>query len=144
MKSPFNFEHIRPKDGEALSEWFVRVIERAISESKGRVGRIRYALHEMERMARDEGRLDGKREVQQRMDAETAALSKRIADLELMLRGSVSRIDAEAERQAAAKAMRNRCSDAVMDYGCAPNNASEAIDALSLPKPLWTETVRSK
>ncbi|TIN10400.1 hypothetical protein [Mesorhizobium sp.] len=144
MKSPYNFDHIRQKDGEPLTEWFVRVIEWAISESKGRVGRIRYALHELEELARDEGRTDGSREVQQKMDAETVRLRKRIADLELMLRGSVSKIDAEAERQAAAEAMRYRAEERAMDHGCVPNNTSEAISALTLPKPLWTETVRPK
>ncbi|TPK18075.1 hypothetical protein [Mesorhizobium sp. B2-5-7] len=144
MRDSYDYLHIRPKDGESLSLWFTRVIECAISDSKGRQGRIRGALHDLERMAREEGMAEGRREVQQLMDTETARLGKRITDLELMLRGSVSKIDAEAERQEAARAMRNRCSDAAMDYGCVPNNTSEAIYALPLPKPLFTQTVRPK
>ncbi|MBZ9873477.1 hypothetical protein LB542_21840 [Mesorhizobium sp. BR1-1-9] len=144
MKDSYDYSHIRPKDGESLSVWFTRVIEWAISESKGRQGRIRSALHDLERMAREEGKAEGRREVQALMDIETAKLNKRITTLDLSLRGTVSRIDAEAERQAAAKGMRNRAEEKAMNYGCVPNNTSEAIAALKLPDPLWTETVRPK
>ncbi|MBZ9980412.1 hypothetical protein LB521_04525 [Mesorhizobium sp. BR-1-1-8] len=145
MKARFDFSHIRTKVGESLAEYFTRVVEGwALAESKGRVGRIRYVLHQMERSVRDEGRIEGRREVQQLMDLETARLMKRIADLEVMLRHSVSRIDAEEARQQAALAMRNKASDQAEDIYGAPTSTSVAIDDLRPPKPLWTETVRPK
>ncbi|RJT32784.1 hypothetical protein D3227_25635 [Mesorhizobium waimense] len=144
MKAPYNFDHIRSKNGEPLTEWFVRIIEWAISESKGSQGRIRYALHQLERMARDEGIAEGRREVQARMDMETAKLRKRIADLDLFLKASVSRIEAEEARQKAAEGMRNRASERAETKHGVPTNTSDAIDNLSLPKPLFTNTVRPK
>jgi hypothetical protein len=144
MKSPYSFDHIRPKDGESLTNWFVRVMEWAISESKGREGRIRQALHAMEGLARDDERAAARREAEDRLKRETEPLHKRIAELELMLRGTVSKTEAEAACQAVAEAMRNKAEFAAMDMGEIPNSLSEAIGALPFPKPRWTKSVCPK
>ncbi|TGR33016.1 MULTISPECIES: hypothetical protein [unclassified Mesorhizobium] len=142
MRSPYSFDHIRQKDGEPLTEWFVRVVEWAIAESKGRVGRIRYALHAFEGLARDEERAAVQREADARLKRETEPLQKRIAELEHMLRGTVSKTDAEAMWVAAAEAMRNKAEFFAMDLGEIPNSLSEAIGALPLPKLRWISTTR--
>lgn len=144
MKSPFNFDHIRRRDGDSLTNWFVRVIEWAISDSSGREGRIRHALHEMERLAREDSRILAKREADDHLKQETEPLHKRIAELELMLRGTVSRKEAEAACEAVALAMRNKAEFAAMNPDDTPTPMSEAIGALGFPKPRWGETVRPK
>lgn len=142
MKSPYSFDHIRQKDGEPLTEWFVRVIGWAIAESKGREGRIRYALHAMDGLARDDERAATQRDADARLKRETELLQKRIAELELMLRGMVSRTEAEAVCHAVAEAMRNKAEFFAMDMGEIPNSLSEAIGALPLPKPRWITAKR--
>lgn len=144
MKHAYSFDHIRQKDGEPLTEWFVRVIGWAIAESKGREGRIRNALHEMEGIARDDERAVAQREVEARLKRETEPLHRRIAELELMLRGTVSKTVAEAMCTAAAEAMRNKAEFFAMDMGEVPNSLSEAIAALPLPKPRWTKSACPK
>lgn len=47
-----------------------------------------------------------------------------------------------SKQRQAAEGMRNRAAERAMNYGCVPNDTSEAIENLPLPKPLWTETVR--
>lgn len=142
MKRPYSFSHIRQKDGEPLSGWFVRVIEWAISESSGREGRIRFALHEMERLAHDDSRQAARREADDHLKRETEPLHKRIAELELMLRGTVSRIDAEAACESVALAMRNKAEFAAMNPDDTPTPTSEAIAALPLPKTRWAKAAR--
>lgn len=144
MKHAYNFDHIRQKDGESLTNWFVRVIEWAISESKGREARIRAALHRLEGLARAEGKAEGTREADERHKVETTKLQARIAELELYLRHSVSKIAAEEARHEAARAMRNKASDQAEWPDGSITPTSNAIDNLPLPKPLWTETVRPK
>ena len=139
-----DFSHIRSKDGEPPSEYFTRVVEGwAVAQGKGRVARIQYVLQHLERAARDEGRAEAKHEAEDRHSKETTVLNKRIAELEAMLRASVSKIDAEEARRKAAIGMRTRASD-LAEYAIdgGPNYLSVEIDGLPLPKPLWTETTR--
>jgi hypothetical protein len=142
VREKFSFAHIRPKDGEALADYYTRVIEWAIAEGAGRRGRIRHALHQIEREAHDNGRSEAERAASLRLESETAALRKQIAELNMLLGASVSKIDAEAERQRAAAGMRNRASALAEGEHGIPNELSVAIDNLSDPRPLWTETVR--
>src|SRR4051794_34995333 len=108
MKHPYKFDHIRQKLGEPLSEWFVRVIGWAIAESKGREARIRAALHRLETLAYEAGHTDGLRKANAARKQEAVKLQERIAELELYARHSVSKVDAEEARRAAAVAMRNK------------------------------------
>ncbi|MER9883115.1 hypothetical protein [Mesorhizobium sp. M0118] len=144
MKHPYSFDHIRQKDGEPLTEWFVRVIGWAIAESKGREARIREALHTMEYLAYEAGQTEGLRKADVARKQETAKLHERIAELELYLRHSVSKIEAEQARKQAAIAMRNKASDRAEWPDGSTTPTSDAIDNLSLPRPIWTTTVRQK
>lgn len=143
MKQKYSFDHIRQKDGESLAEWFVRVIGWAIADSKGRDGRIRYALHHLEQLAHNQGRVEAFSEAKETHERDTDALQKKIDGLEAMLRRSVSKVEAEEARQKAAIAMRLRASLLAEDLDGMPNSLSEEIYALPLPKPLWTEAKRA-
>ncbi|EHK56792.1 hypothetical protein [Allomesorhizobium alhagi] len=144
MKAPYDYSHIRQKDGESLAEYFTRVVaDWAVAESKGRVARVRHALHHMQGLAEEAGLAIARRESGERLLKETAALKGRIADLEAMLRGSVSKIEAEEERRKAAVGMRTRASLLAEGPDGEPNGLSEAIYALPLPSNRWVPGILS-
>ena len=95
-------------------------------------------------LAYDVGHTEGLRKADAARKQETAKLQERIAELELYVRHSVSRIDAEQARQQAAIAMRNKASYQAEDFDGVPTCTSVAIEELPPPKPLWTSTVRPK
>lgn len=141
--TPYNFDHIREKAGEEIAEYFTRVIEGwALAVGKGRVGRIRYALHQMNQRAYLGGKLAAMRDAGEQLKATMDPLRRRIEELEMILRQSVSKIDAEEARQQAALGMRNKASYLAEERDGSPNVLSEAIDNIPMPKTMWTETVR--
>lgn len=80
------------------------------------------------------------RVLEKRINEIKAPLLARIAELELLYSASVPRSVAEEERQRAAEAMRNRIAVKEMEFGCVPNDWSEAIFDTPLPSPKFTRT----
>jgi hypothetical protein len=144
MKTGFDYSHIRRNDGESLAEYYTRVVaDWAVTESKGRVARVRHALHHMDGFAEEAGIAIARREGEERLRKETARLQKRITDLEAMLRGSVSKVEAEEERRKAAVGMRTRAGLLTEGPDGEPRGLSEAIYALPLPSNRWTQGIKS-
>ena len=69
--------------------------------------------------------------------AATASLHKEVAELRTLLSRSISVRTAEEERLKAAQSMRNRAAAHLRGEHDIPNEASEAIEKLPDPKPLW-------
>ncbi|NGO51631.1 hypothetical protein [Allomesorhizobium camelthorni] len=142
MKAPYDYSHIRQKDGESLAEYYTRVVaDWAVVESKGRVARVRHALHHMEGLAEGAGLAIARREGEEHLRQETARLQKRIADLEAVVRGSVSKVEAEEERRKAAVGMRTRAGLLAEGPDGEPWGLSEAIYALPPPSNRWTQGI---